>query len=208
MSALLPLLVAMPTVTGVAGYVARGMRVPAIAGIPHTAPPGTLPARRPGVEYFDLSELITIDTRGFARQVENFRIESWGLYMGRVVAGKDFLQSWLLPELSVRVNLIHPAHLGHHHSLDYHLDIGEYGPTGPRRWKAVDHYLDIVVRHGHSSELRGIGNLLAAHAAGAVTTEQAHHALDRAAAALDGLAAYDHKVDRWLAAHGVTLTWL
>ncbi|MEV6280890.1 hypothetical protein [Nocardia sp. NPDC051832] len=208
MSALLPLLVGIPTVTGVAGYLARGMRAPAVAHLPQAAPPGPAPAaRRPSVEYFDLADLTTVDPRGFVRQVETFRAESWGLYMARVVAGTQFLQSWLLPELAVRVDLIHPR-LGHHRSLDYHLDIGEYGPTGPRRWRAANHYLDIVVRHGRSAELRGIGNLLAAHAAGVISTEQAHRALDRAAAALDGLAACDHEVERWLAAHGVTLTWL
>ncbi|MFC9896018.1 hypothetical protein ACFVMC_20205 [Nocardia sp. NPDC127579] len=205
MSALLPLLVAVPTVTGVAGYMARGLRVPTLAEL--AAPRAPVAARRPGVEYFDPSELTTVDRRGFVRQVETFRVEPWGLYMARSVAEHRFLQSWLLPELAVRVDLIQPR-LGDHRGQNYRLGIGEYGPAGPRRWKAVDHYLEIVVRHGRSAELRGIGNLLAAHSAGLIDTEPAHRALDRATAAVDGLAACDHDVERWLAVHGVTLTWL
>ncbi|MFI9511009.1 DUF402 domain-containing protein [Nocardia sp. NPDC052566] len=209
MSALVPLLVAAPAVTGIAGYVARDLRaVWPVHGTNGTAiaPPG--PAR-PKVEYFNLAELTNTDAKGFVRQVERFHVEPWGLYMARTVDGPQFhyLESWLLPELSLRATIAH-RHAGDHRDKDYCLDVGEFAKIGPKRWKAVDHYLDVVVPRGRHAELRGVGDLLAAHAAGLIDTAQAHRALDRATAALDGLAAHEHSVDRWLAAQDIHLTWM
>ncbi|MEU2033903.1 DUF402 domain-containing protein [Nocardia amamiensis] len=216
MSGLIPLLVAAPAVTGLAGYVARDLRtmVPAISGAATTAPPGpAVPAtpapHRPRVEYFNLAELTNTDAKGFVRPVERFRVEPWGLYMGRTVGGPDshYLESWLLPELSLRVTVARP-NPAHHRDPGYRLDIGEFGRIGPKRWKSVDHYLDIVVRRGRPAELLGVDELLAAHAAGLVDTAQAHSAFDRATAVLDALAAHDHSVEDWLATRGITLSWM
>ncbi|MEU8900023.1 hypothetical protein [Nocardia sp. NPDC048505] len=211
MSALLPLLVAAPTVTGVAGYMARGMRrpIPATAGgrLDSLPGPAPVPVHRPYVEYFDLAELSNTDARGFVRPVECFHVEPWGLYLARIIDRTHFLQSWLLPELSLRATLVH-ARPGCHASRDYRLEIGEYSRIAPRRWKAVDHYLAVVVRGDQSAELRGVDELLAAHSAGLVSAEQCRKALADANAALHGLAAHDYDVRRWLAAHGVALTWM
>ncbi|MGV9821387.1 DUF402 domain-containing protein [Nocardia xishanensis] len=212
MSTLLPLFVAAPAVTGIAGYLARDLRAAAPAAAPATsagtaAPPPATPPHRPLVEYFNLAELTVTDAKGFVRQVERFQVEPWGLYMARMVDGSRYLQSWLLPDLSVRATVVH-TRAGQHRSRDYVLDVGEFGKIAPRRWKAVDQYLDVVVRHGRSTHLHGVGDLLAAHAAGLVDTAQAHRAVERATAALDGLAAHDHDVERWLTAHDITLTWM
>jgi hypothetical protein len=217
MSGLIPLLVAVPTVTGLAGYVARDIRavVPSVGGGAATAaPPGPLAAaapapHRPRVEFFNLAELTNTDAKGFVRPVERFHVEPWGLYMARPVAGPDshYLESWLLPGLSLRATLTrtNPAH---HRERVYRLDIGEFTRIAPKRWKAVDHYLDIAVRPRRTAELLGVDELLAAHAAGLVDTAQAHRAFERATAVLDGLAAHDHCVEEWLATHGIRLTWM
>ncbi|MEU4343798.1 DUF402 domain-containing protein [Nocardia sp. NPDC023852] len=213
MTGLIPLLVAVPAVTGLAGFVARDLRaaVPSTTGAPAIAPPGpAVPApHRPRIEFFNLDHLTNTDAKGFVRPVERFHVEPWGLYMARAVDGPSshYLESWLLPGLSLRATVArrNPAH---HRNPDYRLDIGEFTQLGPKRWKAVDHYLDIVVRRGRTAELLGVGELLAAHAAGLVDTAQAHRAVARATAALDGLAAHDHCVEDWLATHGITLTWL
>ncbi|MDE1671317.1 DUF402 domain-containing protein [Nocardia gipuzkoensis] len=216
MSGLLPLLVAVPAVTGLAGYVARDLRtaVPSVTGAATAAPPGSIapatPApHRPRVEFFNLAELTNTDAKGFVRPVDRFHVEPWGLYMARAVGGPDshYLESWLLPELSLRATLArtNPAH---HRDPVYRLDIGEFTRIAPKRWKAVDQYLDIAVRPGRSAELLGVNELLAAHAAGLVDTVQAHRAFERATAVLDGLATHDHCVEDWLATHGITLTWM
>ncbi|MEU6190710.1 MULTISPECIES: hypothetical protein [unclassified Nocardia] len=216
MSGLIPLLVAVPAVTGIAGYVARDIRavVPSVAGAVMAAPPGPIaPVRpaphRPRVEFFNLAELSNTDAKGFVRPVDRFHVEPWGLYMARRVGGPDshYLESWLLPGLSLRATLArtNPAH---HREPVYRLDVGEFSRVGQKRWKAVDQYLSIAVRRGGTAELLGVDELLAAHAAGLVETAQAHRAFERATAVLDGLAAHDHRVEGWLATHGITLTWM
>ncbi|WP_330231860.1 DUF402 domain-containing protein [Nocardia sp. NBC_00508] len=213
MSGLIPLLVAAPAVTGLAGYVARDLRtmVPGMAGATTPAPPAppTPAPHRPRVEYFNLAELTHTDAKGFVRPVERFHVEPWGLYMARAVDGPDshYFESWLLPELSIRATVTrrNPAH---HRVPGYRLDIGEFTRIGPKRWKAVDHYLDVVVRRGRPAELLGVDELLAAHAAGLVETARAHGAFERATSVLDGLAAHDHSVEDWLATRGITLTWM
>jgi predicted RNA-binding protein associated with RNAse of E/G family len=202
--------------TGIAGYVARDMRgaTPGqLATKLATTSPGPLPAvitpTRPKVEYFNLAELTNTDARGFVRSVERFHVEPWGLYMARTVGGPQFhyVESWLIPELSIRATITH-RNASHHREQDFCLDIGEFAKVEPKRWKAIDHYLDIMVQGGRKSELRGVEDLLAAHAAGLVDTAQAHRAFDRAAAAMDGLAVHDHDVARWLGSHGIILSWM
>ncbi|MFD0362309.1 DUF402 domain-containing protein [Nocardia sp. GCM10030253] len=215
MSALIPLLAAVPAMTGIAGYVARDMRGVAPGQLTArlaTAPPGPLAApapARPKIEYFNLADLTNTDARGFVRSVERYHVEPWGLYMARTVGGPEFhyVESWLMPELSIRATITHrsPAH---HRGQDYCLDIGEFTKVEPKRWKAIDHYLDIMVQGGRKSELRGVEDLLAAHAAGLIDTAHAHRAFERATTAMDGLAAHDHDVERWLASHGIVLSWM
>ncbi|BDT95477.1 hypothetical protein IFM12275_54530 [Nocardia sputorum] len=216
MSGLLPLLVAVPAVTGLAGYVARDIRavVPSVTGAATAAPPGSIAAatpapHRPRVEFFNLAELTNTDAKGFVRPVDRFHAEPWGLYMARRVGGTDshYLESWLLPQLSLRATLArtNPAH---HREPVYRLDVGEFTRVGQKRWKAVDQYLSIAVRRGRTAELLGVDELLAAHAAGLVDTAQAHRAFERATAVLDGLAAHEHRVESWLATHGIVLTWM
>ncbi|WP_228000766.1 DUF402 domain-containing protein [Nocardia australiensis] len=215
MSALIPLLVAVPAATGIAGYVARDVRglLPGqLATRLATSPTGRIPVstpHRPRVEYFNLAELTNTDAKGFVRSVERYHVEPWGLYMARAVNGprSPFVESWLLPELSIRATVDHRTP-GHRREQNYCLDIGEFTKLEPKRWQAVDNYLDIEVRSGRTAELRGVEELLAAHAAGLVDTARAQHAFERATAAMDGLAAHDHDVERWLASKNIALTWM
>ncbi|MBH0780256.1 DUF402 domain-containing protein [Nocardia bovistercoris] len=208
MSALVPLLVAAPTMTGIAGYMARDIRRNSDSHPPgEQAPPGP-PVRRPAVEYFDLADLTGTDTRGYVRPVDRCRRAPWGLYVARADgAGRRHSETWLLPELGIRVTRAHrrPARFGKH---DYRLDIGEFGEISPKRWRAVDLYLDIVARQGRPAELHGADELLAAHAAGLVDAERARRALDRATSVVDGCASHSHDLEEWLAAEGIVLTWM
>ncbi|WP_336086801.1 DUF402 domain-containing protein [Nocardia sp. SSK8] len=205
MSALLPLLVAAPAVTGFAGYFAREIRGPQPPPPQRAAPP----AERPRVEFFDLAELTATDTKGYIRPVDRYETQPWGIYLARTPdrARGRYEESWLLPEPSIRITIEHDRP-GHHRSHDYVLDIVEITQVGPKRWKATDYLLDVAVRRGRSSSLRGAGALLAAHAAGHVGTAEADRAFEHAAAVLDGLAAQDHDVEQWLGTRGITLTWM
>lgn len=164
---------------------------------------------RPKVEYFNLADLTNTDPKGFVRPVERYRVEPWGLYMARTSDHPEFhyIESWLLPGLSLRVTVFHnnPAH---DRDQDYYVDIGEYAQIEPKKWKSVDHYLDIVVRTGRETELLDADELLAAYAGGMLDLAEAQNAIERATAAIDGIAAHGHSLERWLATHDITLTWL
>ncbi|MFC4123402.1 DUF402 domain-containing protein [Nocardia rhizosphaerae] len=205
MSALLPLLLAAPAVTGFAGYFAREIRG---SQPPPVANATTPPPSRPRVEFFDVAELTSTDTRGFVRPVDRYDVQPWGLYLARTVGPRHrHEESWLLPGPGVRATLAHDRP-GHHRSHDYVLDIVEVERIAPKRWRATDYLLDVAVRRGRTATLRGTGDLLAAHAAGRIDTERADRAFERAAAVLDGLATHEHDVERWLRARGITLTWM
>ncbi|MET7773371.1 hypothetical protein [Nocardia sp. NPDC005366] len=206
MSALVPLLVAAPTMTGIAGYMARDLRSNNV--IAPQDPPGN-PVRRPAVEYFDLTDLTCTDSRGYITQVDRCHREPWGLYVSRAAdqPKRRHTEIWLLPDPGIRATREHgrEARFGNH---DYRLDIGEFCEVTPKRWRAVDLYLDIVVRQGRPAELHGAEQLLAAHAAGFVDAARARWAFDRATAVVDGCASHGHDVEQWLASEGIALTWM
>lgn len=162
----------------------------------------------PKVEYFDIVERTNTDPKGFIRPVEQYRVEPWGLYMARHSDHPTFhyLESWLIPSLAVRVSVFHntPTHDRDH---DFYVDIGEF-TAGPNQWKAVDHYLDLVVRSGRDIRLLDIDELLEAQVAGLISPAAAHLAIERAVAAVDGIASHDYQVDVWLASLGMTISWL
>ncbi|WP_433193269.1 DUF402 domain-containing protein [Nocardia sp. CA-107356] len=212
MSALIPLLAAAPAVTGIAGYVARDFRGLAPANQPtSTVAPGSpmTTQLRPQVEHFNIAELTMTDPKGYVRPIDRVHVEPWGLYVARTVNGPriQYLETWLLPELWLRVTIAH-YQPGHHRDLDYCLHIGEYTRIEPKRWKSMDQYLEIAVRHGRKAELHGVDELLSAHAAGLIDTAHAHHALEQATKAMAGVAAHGHEVESWLATQEITLTWM
>jgi predicted RNA-binding protein associated with RNAse of E/G family len=163
---------------------------------------------RPKVEYFNLADLTNTDPKGFVRPVERYRAESWGLYMARTSDHPQFhyIESWLLPALSIRVTVFH-YHPAHRRDQDYYLDLGEFTQVGPKKWKSVDHYLDIVVRSERETELLDVDELLAAHSAGLITLAEATAAVEHASIAIDGIAANGYSLERWLDTLDITLTW-
>jgi len=163
---------------------------------------------RPKVEHFDVANKTNTDPKGFVRAVERYQVEPWGLYMARHSdhAEFDYLQSWLLPELSLRVTIFDftPEHL---RDQDFYVDIGTFTQVEPHLWRSVDHYLDILVRTGRETELLDVDELLAAHAAGLLNADDAQAAVENATRTIDGIAAHGHSLERWLDSLGITLTW-
>jgi predicted RNA-binding protein associated with RNAse of E/G family len=164
---------------------------------------------RPKVEYFNLAELTNTDPKGFVRPVEKYRSEPWGLYMARQSDHPHFhyLESWLIPRLGIRVSVFHFFPL-HDRDQNYYIDIGEFGMVGPKLWRAVDHYLDIVVRTGRETELLDVDELLAATVAGLVEQDAATRAIEHAATVIDGVARHRYRLEDWLESMGIALNWI
>ncbi|MGW0163119.1 DUF402 domain-containing protein [Mycobacterium sp. NPDC003323] len=162
----------------------------------------------PKREVFDLREGTNTDPKGIVRDVETFVVQPWGLYMDRPAPGRaqfHRLESWLLPALSLRVTIFH-FNPGHERDQDFYLDVGRF-TAGAESWHAEDHYLDLVLRSGRDVLLTDADELVAAVSEGLLGAEDAERAIATAVSTVDGLAGHGYDLDRWLAGHGVTLTW-
>ena len=162
----------------------------------------------PKRETFDLRAGTNTDPKGIVRTVDVYTVEPWGLYMARPTPGRaqfHYLESWLLPALRLRVSVFH-FNAGHERDQDFYLDVGDYCADGDR-WLAEDHYLDLVLRNGRDVALTDIDELVAAVREGLLAPAAAEQAIRTAVDTVEGLARHDCDLDRWLAMHGVTLTW-
>jgi predicted RNA-binding protein associated with RNAse of E/G family len=162
----------------------------------------------PKHEIFDIAARTNTDPKGFVRAVDEFRLCPWGLYMARPTPGRTqfhYLESWLLPTLSLRANVFH-FNPGHERDQDHYLDVGTI-TVGAHRWQTEDHYLDLVVRTGRVTELIDVDELLEAHRHDLLSTETAQQALRTAVTAIAGLAAHGHDLGAWLSTLGMELSW-
>jgi uncharacterized protein len=142
------------------------------------------------------------------RAVDVYTLQPWGLYMARPTPGRaqfHYLESWLLPSLGLRATVFH-FNPGHERDQDYYLDVGSY-TAGPTTWRSEDHYLDLIVRTGKGVEMSDVDELLTAVRHGLLTPEAGEQAVQTAVSAVDGLSRHDYDLQRWLAGHGMTLTW-
>lgn len=162
-------------------------------------------AHPPKHETFDLDAHTNTDPKGFLRQVDEYRVEPWGLYMARPADHQRFhyLESWLLPALGLRVSVFHFTP-GNEQEWEFYVDIGDF-PDGGRLWRSEDHYLDLLVSTGRGTELLDVDELLDAALAGLIDRRTADAAVHNAAFAIDGIAAHGHDLLAWLAAHGAPI---
>lgn len=167
-----------------------------------TAPPAAHP---PKLETFDLDTMTNTDPKGFVRPVDEYRRVPWGLYMARPADHPRFhyLESWLLPAMGLRATVFHFTP-GHEQDQDHYVDIGDFTDAG-RVWRSEDHYLDLVVRTGRSTELLDVDELFDARLAGLIDQRSAEAAVRRMAAAVDGIAAHGHDLLAWLASLGMPI---
>jgi predicted RNA-binding protein associated with RNAse of E/G family len=162
----------------------------------------------PKHEVFDLPARTNTDPKGIVRAVDEYRLLPWGLYMARPTPGRaqfHYLESWLLPSIGLRANVFH-FNPGYERDQDYYLDVGTI-TVADGRWDAEDHYLDLVVSTGRSTELVDVDELFEAHRHGLLSTEQAEAALRVAVEAVAGLAAHGHDLNAWLGDAGMDLSW-
>src|SRR5947208_10270092 len=103
----------------------------------------------PKHETFDVGAGTNTDPKGFVRAVDTYRVTDFGLYMARPIDGHRkfaYIESWLLPELGLRVNewRYQP---GFSIDQDHYIDIVDVTTQGDT-WQTVDLYLDLTVRSG------------------------------------------------------------
>lgn len=162
----------------------------------------------PKHEIFDLSACTNTDPKGVVRTVDVYTVAPWGLYMARPAPGRaqfHYIESWLLPSLSLRVTVFH-FNPGFERDQDFYLDVGDYSP-GPSVWHGADHYLDLVLRTGRDVQLLDVDELLAAVASGLLGDDAGERAIRAAVATVDALARHDYDLHRWLSSIGMALTW-
>lgn len=166
----------------------------------------------PKIVRFDVPARVSVDNKGFAREVAEYRVAPFGLYMSRAMVGRasaHWMRSWLLPALGLAVTDF-SWNPGHERDQDFYLDVCEIvhegGPDGGR-WRLTDLYLDIVVRTGRGAAVLDVDEFVAAVGLGLLDAARAEHALHCSHAAVDGLAAHGHDLDAWLAGLGIALTW-
>lgn len=167
-----------------------------------------LPVHPPKVEVFDVAAGTNTDPKKHVRQVTEYRLAPFGLYLRRPMPGHPRfagLESWLLPELGLRVTRQH-WHPRKAEDLDYYLDIVDV-ETGPTRWRSTDWYLDIKVQHGRDAWVLDTDEFALAVQAGLLSAETAQRAMDITWRTVDGLARTGYDLPRMLASRGITLTW-
>ncbi|HEY2205678.1 MAG TPA: DUF402 domain-containing protein [Pseudonocardia sp.] len=165
----------------------------------------------PKVETFDVYAGTNTDPKGFVRPVDEYRTESFGLYLARPfeehprIAG---IESWLLPSLGIRVT-DWSWRDGHERDQDFYVDIVDITRGGPDGsvWRTEDHYLDIVVRAGHWSTVIDLDEYTEAVAEGLLAPAAAERALATSYRVLAGLAGNGHDLMGWLADLDVPLRW-
>ena len=162
----------------------------------------------PKTETFDVSSGTNTDPKGFVRAVQEYRVEPFGLYLSREIPSHSklsWLQSWLLPELGIRVTDFQ-FRPGHGRDQDFYLDIVDIERVG-EVWRTVDHYLDIVVQVGRGSSVIDLDEYVEAIASGVLDQAAAQRALTASYRAVAGLHAYGHDVNRWMLSLGIGLSW-
>jgi len=162
----------------------------------------------PKIETFDIKSGTNIDPKGIVREVEEYRVEPFGLYLARPTPGRaqfHYLESWLLPELGLRVTdfWFQP---GHERDQDFYLDVVKV-TSDSERWVATDLYLDIVLREKSGLHVIDSDELLEASVTGLVSAADAIQALETTYATVEGLACHGYDLGSWLATLGIALTW-
>lgn len=162
----------------------------------------------PKVELFDVRARTNTDPKGFVRAVDEYRVETFGLYMARAVVDHPriaYLQSWLLPDLGLRVNDIR-HHPHDPRPWDTYVDIATTTIDGDV-WRTVDHYLDIGLHTGTGLDVLDTDELTTALLAGLIDPDTARTALDNTFTAVAGIAAHHHNLTTWLSTLDIPLTW-
>ena len=170
-------------------------------------------------ETFLVPERINIDPKGFKRAVDTYTETDFGLYMARGADHPDFgyLESWLLPELNLRVSIFHFRDKDKSDSStsgttrsDYYVDIVDIAvdtANDTSTWHTRDLYVDLSCVVGEPVDVLDIDELAASTSAGIITADEAERAIEATLTAVDGITRHGDNSLEWLAAQGYPLTW-
>ena len=170
-------------------------------------------------ETFLVPERINIDPKGFKRAVDTYTETDFGLYMARGADHPDFgyLESWLLPELNLRVSIFHFRDKDKSDSStsgttrsDYYVDIVDIAvdtANDTSIWHTRDLYVDLSCVIGEPVDVLDIDELAASTSAGIITADEAERAIEATLTAVDGITRHDDNILEWLTSQGYPLTW-
>ena len=170
-------------------------------------------------ETFLVPERINIDPKGFKRAVDTYTETDFGLYMARGADHPDFgyLESWLLPELNLRVSIFHFRDKDKSDSStsgttrsDYYVDIVDIAvdtANDTSTWHTRDLYVDLSCVIGEPVDVLDIDELAASTSAGIITADEAERAIEATLTAVDGITRHDDNILEWLTSQGYPLTW-
>jgi predicted RNA-binding protein associated with RNAse of E/G family len=162
----------------------------------------------PKVEIFDIADGTNTDPKGVVRLVDDYREEPFGLYLARPTPGRVqfwYLQSWLLPDLGLRVTQF-SFNPEHQRDQDFYADVVRITRNGSR-WVTTDLYLDLVLKDGISARVIDTDELVAAVAGGLLSPKDAEYALETTYTAIEGLAIHGYDLAAWLSTRNIALTW-
>lgn len=163
----------------------------------------------PKQETFDVAAGINIDPKGFHRRVDHYEVTECGLYMARGANHPDFgyLESWLLPQLDLRVSIFHYRD---HMAIeqDFYVDIAEITVDREAQvWRTRDMYVDLSVNRGQPTEVLDLDEITEAVAEGLIDATSATRALGATTRAVEGIAQYDFQMLDWLNSLKMPLHW-
>lgn len=158
-------------------------------------------------ETFNLEANTNVDPKGFLRTVDTYRETEFGLYMARGADHPKFgyLESWLLPEVGLRVNVFHYRD-GVTEKEDVYIDMVDIS-INDKVWTTRDLYVDLIWNNGNGIEVVDIDELAAATSAGLISSEEAEKAIEATLAAVEGITRYDDNPTQWLRSRGITIDW-
>lgn len=182
-------------------------------------------------ETFATESKVNIDPKGFHRHVDIYRTTDFGLYMARGADHPQFgyLESWLLPKLSLRISIFH-YRPGFERPQDFYIDIVENKlPTAENTageplpeegsattstvskvepaWHTRDLYVDIVSLTGHPVEVLDIDELAEATSQGLISADDAEHAIEATLRAVEGITRHNDDVLAWLRSLDMPISW-
>lgn len=158
-------------------------------------------------ESFCVKDGTNIDPKGFTRQVDAYRETPFGLYMGRAADHPDFgyLESWLLPQLGLRVNKFHQRE-GVNKYKDFYIDVADI-TVKDGQWHTRDLYIDLLSTVGQPIDVEDIDELATATASGVISSAEAERAIERTLAAVEGITRHGDDPMQWLQAIDAPLEW-
>lgn len=148
----------------------------------------------------------THHTNTGVRPVHVYREEPHGLYVSRPFQGHPRIRHWQAHLLPARNLVVCHYDFHHHREHDYYLDVALI-TARQGLWTVRDLYLDIVLHEGHGAVIVDTDELLAGHAAGFITTEELHLAVEVAHTTLRTLSAAHFNLATWAERQDIRLNW-